>query len=199
MTQDRKRVLSRGSLPEIQYMNFYYENKKLATYKRLIKSSLYCVLPFPWWNQLKFWPASRNIFQRQAALCRGAPATPVISVLGVWKMRAGLSFDRLHPWFFYFKASREEFWEASTQSSMFMNCWKMKSVLVLGWLIEFAHYFQAAQNCLKKQSWSWKRPVPPSALSYSLPLSSSLGWIFSWSLWSTLTASSMWSLLVFLL
>lgn len=46
MTQDRKRVLSRGSLPEIQYMNFTMRIKSWPTFKRLIKNLLQCVLSY---------------------------------------------------------------------------------------------------------------------------------------------------------
>lgn len=46
MTQDRKRVLSGGSLPEIQYMNFTMRIKSWPTFKRLIKNLLQCVLSY---------------------------------------------------------------------------------------------------------------------------------------------------------
>lgn len=79
--QDRKRVLSWGSVPETQYMKFTMRLKTWPTYKRLIKSSLLVCSSFLRWNQFKFWPLSSNIFQRdQSALPPSGPAA------GVWRM-----------------------------------------------------------------------------------------------------------------
>lgn len=46
MTQDRKRVLSKGSLPETQYMNFTMRIKSWPNFKRLIKNLLQSVLSY---------------------------------------------------------------------------------------------------------------------------------------------------------
>lgn len=101
-----------GSLPEIQYTNFTTRIKSWPTYKRIIKSSLQCVLPFRWWNQFKFWPLSHSIFQRGKQLfCQVTPGIPVILMPGIWKMEgldaytpdsftlkpAGKNFERLLP------------------------------------------------------------------------------------------------------
>lgn len=114
LTQDKKRVLSKGSLPESQYTNSTTRIKNWSAYKRIVKSSLQCVLPFLWWNQFKLWPLElRDFAKRWAVLPPSGPGnTCDPHATGIENGRVGHSCDNLQPWFFYFKASQGELWRS---------------------------------------------------------------------------------------